>query len=732
MLPLVTALLLGLLWTHHLYSVGLRLTGDSGFFIQAAQGLFFDGVWDAPAVRPPLYSTAMAIVMLGEPYAADAAALLGGIGMTGSLLGLAILAWRTTERARLSAFMVAILAMWPAFTTVFEVAWTEGLAGCLAVLHVVAIDHYLRHDHRAALHVAALCLGLGALTRFLGLAAIGVFGLAMVAYTLRDRRHVAHRGVAVLTAAALPGCWMIWSHVARGSATGTRRPSTTSWAHNLSDLADQCTEALSAMPLLTLGGGLLCVAALVLRPNLERPSAMQMLEYTGAQLGMGLLAIVAATSRVAVDPIGPRYLAPLMPLVLAAILFAWEAVRPAMAQTRWRTGARMLSLGVVVVTAIGLVAPLGRQLDHALQQMDQPSGHTHGGFAVSATQKMLARQLAGMLSQQDHVHLVSMTPDAAGRWMAFSWHRGSFSGLGADLRDLRTVETGWHTALELDDGRVLSLLKAVAHSGPARARQQLRRALDAVDSTTMVLVHDKSLRELTKQADLAELVEDDWTASKVDSAPPYTLYAVQPAPREQAEAHATPAAQQAPKPALAKPAAQPPVRSRRSAFALPGKHGIGLGWRPTRTDHLETMGRADGTLFIDARPGATSIACGPDVPMEGAAVATGRIRTEGLQARGHAEVTLTYQDESGRPLRDANGHLIVDRMHKAVGTTDWVSVRGEVQQPEARFVRACVWIRGATGRAWADAIEAQSLDAGGPAASHDGIAERAEAADTGP
>ena len=730
-IPFLTALLAGLLWTRHLSSVGLRLTGDSGYFIQAAQRLFFDGVWDAPPVRPPLYSASMAAVMLVEPFAADAAALLSGICMTGSLLGLATLAWRTTGRARLSAVLVAILGIWPAYTVVFEVAWTEGLAGCLALLHIVALDHYRRHDHRGALHLAALCLGLGALTRFLGLAAIGVFGLAMLASTLRDRRHLLHRAAATVIALGLPAIWMLWSHFARGSATGERRPATSSWAHNLSLLADQCAEALMALPLLAVGGGLLCIAAVTLHHHRAPRSPRWMLEYTTAQVGFGLFAIVVATSRVSVDAIGPRYLAPLTPLVLVAMLFAWETLRPRLEE---RSSARIVPLAVTVVTALGLVAPFGQQLDATLKQAGQPSAHTHGGFSVSTTQQALAQEVAALLRHEDHANLILMNPEAAGRWMAFAWRRDSFAGLQTDLRRMTTVEPGWHTTLELDDGRTLSLLKAVPHSGRERAVHQLRRALRAVDGSAMVLVHTKSFRDLAKKASLQDLIGAGWTVEKVGEAAPYTLYSTRATStalaRAERPADAIPPAGPTPDDAAAPPAARTNT-AQPSPFRHPGKHGIGTGWRPTRMDFLDNMRRDHGALVIDARADATSVACGPDVPVQGAAELTGRIRADGLNPKGFAEVTLTFRDADGKPIRDADNQVVVHRAPRITGTTEWIPVAEQVTIAGAHSARACVWVRGNAGRAWADAIVAAELEGQASDDTRDGVADNQGQQDTG-
>ena len=696
-LPIATAVALGALWTRHLLTVGLRISGDSAVFLHAATRLRFDGVWDAPPTRPPLYPSAVAAMMGWEPFAADAAALVAGLCLTLSLVGVGALAWRTTRHAPLSTGLVMVLAMWPAFTTVFEVAWTEGLAGFLLIGHLVALDHHLRTGRTPALHLAGLCLGLGALTRFLGMAAIGVFALALAARTLQDRQALRHRLVAVATAMSLPMGWMLWSHLARGSATGDRNPATTTWAHNLAALAEQCREALHTVPVLAVAGGLLCVAAVVHRQASSTESRAGMLDYTLLQLGVGLVAIVAATSRVAVDAIGPRYLAPAVPLVLIGSLFAWEALRPALEHKARSLVAHTAAIGVVLATILGLVSPLGQQLDVSLSQVEKPTGATFGGFAISPTQQILATRTAELLTEQAHGHLVVMSPSRSmWQWLAPTWRRATFAEVGSPVSGVRQTAAGWGVELALADGRVLSVLKADPHGTRQRVRARLRRALDATSSSAMVLVHDQTLGELAPDEGLAGLVDDGWAVDVVETAAPYTLFSVRPVTDALAVAAAAPLD--------AQPGDTP------DAFAAPGRLGLGVGWRPTRKIFLDTMGRTDGALYIDARRDAVAMACGPDVAVSGGARVTGRVRTDGLPGKGFADVKLVFLDEDHKLMTPTGDRQAIQRISRTAGTTDWLHVDGTANLSGARFVRACVAVRGDRGRAWVDALDVHAVD----------------------
>jgi hypothetical protein len=247
----------------------------------------------------------------------------------------------------------------------------------------------------------------------------------------------------------------------------------------------------------------------------------------------------------------------------------------------------------------------------------------------------------------------------------------------------------------------------------------------------MVLVHDKSLRAVTKEANLRDLIGAKWTVEKVATSSPYTLFSVR---SDQPVLSATdkqqePATAEASQPVRAEQQSQ---TSHRSPFRHPGKHGIGAGWRPTRMDFLDNMRRQDGTLVIDARADATSIACGPDIPIDGAAHVTGRLRADGLNHKGFAEVTLTFRDADDAPIRDARGKVVIHRIERVTGTTDWSMASDSAVVPGARFARACVWVRGNTGRAWADAIEVQSGETPERNAERDGVADADGSRDTGP
>jgi len=190
--------------------------------------------------------------------------------------------------------------------------------------------------------------------------------------------------------------------------------------------------------------------------------------------------------------------------------------------------------------------------------------------------------------------------------------------------------------------------------------------------------------------------DDGWAVDLLEAAAPYTLFAVRPVTDALAVA-ATESLEE-------RPGDKP------DAFDTPGRLGLGLGWRPTRKIFLDTMGRSDGALFIDARSDAVAMACGPDVAVSGGARVTGRVRTDGLPDRGFADVKLVFLDEDHKLVTRVGDQQAIRRISRTAGTTDWLHVEGTADVSGAHFVRACVAVRGDRGRAWVDAIDVHPVD----------------------
>ena len=71
---------------------------------------------------------------------------------------------------------------------------------------------------------------------------------------------------------------------------------------------------------------------------------------------------------------------------------------------------------------------------------------------------------------------------------------------------------------------------------------------------------------------------------------------------------------------------------------------------------------------------------------------------------------LIFLDEDHKLVTPANDQQAIRRISRTAGTSDWMHVDGMADVSGARFVRACVSVRGDQGRAWVDAMEVHAVD----------------------
>ena len=145
------------------------------------------------------------------------------------------------------------------------------------------------------------------------------------------------------------------------------------------------------------------------------------------------------------------------------------------------------------------------------------------------------------------------------------------------------------------------------------------------------------------------------------------------------------------------------------AFDQPGKHGIGVGWRPSRADLLSTMGRSDGALYVKARSDSLSIACGPDIPVTGKAAVRASIKAEGLSSNGSVLLQVSHMGADRKPLRDGDNKVVLTALRRAANNKGWQSVDATVAPKGASYLRTCLWVRGGTGQGWIDAVQVTAL-----------------------
>ena len=642
--PLIMAVFLGVAWTIHLHATGLRMSGDSALFAHTALILEATGEWTAPATRPPLYPMMLAGFMTIEPFAANAAAWLSGLSLTALLMVLGSSLYTRTRSGWVSAAVVLCAAMWSPMVGVFEVMWTEGPCALLLLLHVVLVRSEEDNKDGLRLPLAGAAVGLAATTRFLAVAAV----LAFVVWLFR-RRPSPRDLLSGAIALGLPAGWMLRSHLVHGSATGERRPSATGWEDNIMLLAESLRDALTAAPVL---GAVLAasIAALTIGRRLPR--------YLSLQLVAQLSAIIVATSMVAVDPIGPRYVAPVLPLVLLYVGDAWHWLdaRP----TPHRRTIGSIAAAAVTLAAVSAAVPQLQQ-QRLIDTLEPRSSHGRG-FVTSTTRADLSAALQQAVAGQEEVHIVVTDGrNSMWQWGSISRHRSVWQEAGIEVVSLRP--DGDHTVHFSAVTSTGAPLELHIHRGApfrnAAKLQQLVRRIEHDGAPLFAIAHSGDLRRGLGASSLQEVLGSDVMVSLLASPAPYQL----------ARVHEPPPAE---------PGAAPPT-----AEASPTKPSPHL--QPAKDHGLPTV--------FHPQPPPSSLTCTRAIPVNGSVRLSGRWRGSGLPEDSVARIMVGFKDATGTTI-PANHKSVFHRAGTLQGNAPWRDLDTLLEVPGARSAKACVKVVG--------------------------------------
>lgn len=218
---------------------GVGLSGDSVSYVSTARSLLAgEGftVWSGWPYQnyPPLYPLALALTGV---FGADPADAAGGLNAV--LFGLVVLAaalW--LRRLGASAFLVAwaacALALSYPLTLVSARAISEPLFILCTLLAIAALDAFLRRGQRSLLLLAAVCLALACLTRYLGIAFLaGALAVLLLRRESSRRERWAPAAICAAVALAPLALWMLHNLLRTGTPARNVQPADVSLAFNL-------------------------------------------------------------------------------------------------------------------------------------------------------------------------------------------------------------------------------------------------------------------------------------------------------------------------------------------------------------------------------------------------------------------------------------------------------------------------------------------------------------------
>lgn len=357
---------------------GVNYTPDSVHYLAAARSLlagkgFLNAAGEPYAIWPPLYPLVLAAGQAVGANVLDWVRVLNALLLV-ALAPLTALLCYSASRWRLASIAAgALVAFLPATFISFGHAWSDPLFAVLAVAAGVAVTHYFERRTLSAAALVGMFVALACLQRYVGVALVAAFGLAIL--LVDDRRFTERLKPALvfgLVSVAPLGAWMVRNRLVVGAAAGERAAPSFTLAENIELLARSWISTFflktvspaaappgPAVPLayaVTLGAVTLVVLVVAVwrvravLADSERRGTIALSALVLVVYAVLLLAIASASG----TEISDRILAPLVPFWLALALGVLSFV-PLTTPDRRRILAISLALVLVLMTgAYGL------------------------------------------------------------------------------------------------------------------------------------------------------------------------------------------------------------------------------------------------------------------------------------------------------------------------------------------------------------------------------------------
>jgi uncharacterized membrane protein (UPF0136 family) len=387
---------------------GAGLNPDSVGYIGAARNILEgQGVTSYRGthlvVQPPLYPALLALtsgIFGTDPLQVVTlvnAILFGLIVYFGGLLMFRSLS--STPMLALFASL-AVLASIPLFT-VSTMAWSEPLFILFTLLGILSAHTYIEKQNVLPLLLFSTAVALSAMTRYVGVAAIG-WGFVVVVLFCRGsfRKKAAHAGLFTAIPLVSLGLWLLRNMLVAGEPFGPRASSSHSLMENLTLMFDHVTTWYlpdiigdHRATLLIFGAVVGFIAGLNhgeswehMRGRLRQNSALVLFIAVYSAL------LVISSTTTAYDSIGDRLLSPLyVPCTLILFILAESISAP----YRKRYSGKAVNSVLAVVLSIWLLYPLNVTFFRAAYIAPLGKGYSGKVWRESETMRYIRQHHAG-------------------------------------------------------------------------------------------------------------------------------------------------------------------------------------------------------------------------------------------------------------------------------------------------------------------------------------------------
>jgi len=392
---------------------GIGLTWDSNYYLLFSQRMRLNLDFSTDGTYAPLYSMILAgLTALG---ASTGVAVV--LVHAGSIMAIFLSATRLVRAAQAPPLMALAAGLYVTLvalgSVIFQFVWTEiPYCALLTVSTAITVSIW-----RGGLRPSVwwlLPIGLLAPMRFIGLVP-SIYLSALILWRMIPRAKVDLRALLRLAAGtflafgpiALFACL---NHRAWGCALGCREPSTTGVGENL--VATGVTFAselpqFTGVVLIFVTAGWFVFTGPISRSNFRSAAWIIPLSI----VALSILAQVYASSRVEIDPIGPRYYAPLYPLFLVGLIsLSWRIGlhEPRRLATGAFTAALLLAATMAAYRDVGIYGDL------ADDASDDAASLSDFGFKQSPLRLAFQAAQAEMLTEDQPGSLAAYAAQTQG------------------------------------------------------------------------------------------------------------------------------------------------------------------------------------------------------------------------------------------------------------------------------------------------------------------------------
>ncbi len=215
-------------------SFGVGVSPDSTNYIKAAEQIINNETITV-VTWPPLYPAMLAL--FSSLFRVKL--LLAARILNATLFGLSIFTAGIIYRRHLKPYFIIpllgiiIVILSRPLIPVFLMAWSEPPFILFTTLFLLFLDRYLQGNKLVNLFIAAVFVALSSLTRYAGISIILVGIFSIIFANKRNLKKLITVIPSFVTISSVPiAIWLIRNHILFGTFTGTRTPSTHSYAEN--------------------------------------------------------------------------------------------------------------------------------------------------------------------------------------------------------------------------------------------------------------------------------------------------------------------------------------------------------------------------------------------------------------------------------------------------------------------------------------------------------------------